>query len=77
MMKESAVFFTLLALMAIGFGQALSGLDVADASRDSTESETISPSLSFHRLNLFATVVIHSLVQGLLGYDFCVRRSGT
>ncbi|KAM0755923.1 calcium activated cation channel [Meredithblackwellia eburnea MCA 4105] len=38
MLKESAVFFTLLGLLAIGFGQALTGLDVADSSRDSTES---------------------------------------
>lgn len=38
MLKESAVFFTLLGLLAIGFGQALTGLDVADEARDSTES---------------------------------------
>ncbi|ORY54375.1 hypothetical protein BCR35DRAFT_296731 [Leucosporidium creatinivorum] len=38
MMRESAVFFTLLALLALGFGQALTGLDVADQSRDSTEA---------------------------------------
>lgn len=38
MMRESAVFFTLLALLAMGFGQALTGLDVADQSRDSTEA---------------------------------------
>ena len=37
MLRESSVFFTLLALLAIGFGQALTGLDVADESRDSTE----------------------------------------
>ncbi|KAI5480689.1 calcium activated cation channel [Pseudohyphozyma bogoriensis] len=38
MLKESAVFFTLLAVLAAGFGQALTGLDVADSTRDSTES---------------------------------------
>ncbi|KAM0786008.1 hypothetical protein ACM66B_006824 [Microbotryomycetes sp. NB124-2] len=37
MMRESAVFFTLLVVFAIGFGQALTGLDIADQSRDSTE----------------------------------------
>ncbi|KAK4048507.1 Calcium channel yvc1 [Microbotryomycetes sp. JL201] len=37
MLRESAVFFTLLALLAIGFGQALTGLDIADQTRDSTE----------------------------------------
>lgn len=52
MLKESAVFFTLLALLAIGFGQALTGLnsvDTAESSHLSTEE------------------VIHSLIQGLLG----------
>ncbi|GAA5903212.1 uncharacterized protein JCM6883_002730 [Sporobolomyces salmoneus] len=38
MLKESAVFFVLLALFGIGFGQALMGLDVADERRDSTET---------------------------------------
>lgn len=38
MLKESAVFFTLLALLAVGFFQALTGLDVADSARDSTEA---------------------------------------
>ncbi|GAA5874877.1 hypothetical protein JCM1840_003912 [Sporobolomyces johnsonii] len=38
MLKESAVFFTLLAILAVGFGQALTGLDVADEKRDSTET---------------------------------------
>ncbi|KAK4053593.1 Calcium channel yvc1 [Microbotryomycetes sp. JL221] len=37
MLRESAVFFTLLALLAVGFGQALTGLDIADQTRDSTE----------------------------------------
>lgn len=41
MLKESAVFFVLLALFGVGFGQALMGLDVADEKRDSTESESI------------------------------------
>lgn len=40
MLKESAVFFVLLGLFGIGFGQALMGLDVADEKRDSTESES-------------------------------------
>jgi hypothetical protein len=39
MLKESAVFFVLLALFGVGFGQALMGLDVADERRDSTESK--------------------------------------
>ncbi|GAA5842733.1 hypothetical protein JCM3766R1_005766 [Sporobolomyces carnicolor] len=38
MLKESAVFFVLLALFGVGFGQALMGLDVADERRDSTET---------------------------------------
>ncbi|GAA5930927.1 uncharacterized protein JCM15063_002498 [Sporobolomyces koalae] len=38
MLKESAVFFVLLGLFGIGFGQALMGLDVADEKRDSTET---------------------------------------
>ncbi|GAA6008524.1 hypothetical protein JCM11491_004508 [Sporobolomyces phaffii] len=38
MLKESAVFFVLLALFGVGFGQALMGLDVADEKRDSTET---------------------------------------
>jgi len=44
MLKESAVFFVLLGLFGIGFGQALMGLDVADEKRDSTESESMLPS---------------------------------
>ncbi|BGP17286.1 Calcium channel yvc1 [Rhodosporidiobolus nylandii] len=36
MLKESAVFFVLLSILAVGFGQALTGLDVADERRDST-----------------------------------------
>ena len=35
--QESAVFCALLAVFAIGFGQALTGLDVADEKRDSTK----------------------------------------
>ncbi|BGP41086.1 Calcium channel yvc1 [Rhodotorula kratochvilovae] len=38
MLKESAVFCALLAIFAIGFGQALTGLDVADERRESTKS---------------------------------------
>ncbi|GAA5913307.1 hypothetical protein JCM8208_005205 [Rhodotorula glutinis] len=38
MLKESAVFCALLAVFAIGFGQALTGLDVADEKRDSTKA---------------------------------------
>lgn len=37
MLKESAVFCVLLAVLAVGFGQALTGLDVADEKRDSTK----------------------------------------
>ncbi|KAL8279633.1 hypothetical protein RQP46_007946 [Phenoliferia psychrophenolica] len=37
MLKESAVFFTLLGLLAIGFGQALTGLDLTPED-DSTET---------------------------------------
>jgi hypothetical protein len=36
MLKESAVFFTLLGLLGIGFSQALTGLDV-DSGRNSAE----------------------------------------
>lgn len=36
MMKESVVFFTLLAILSMGFLQALTGLDVADNSHDAT-----------------------------------------
>jgi len=36
MLKESVVFFTLLAILSMGFLQALTGLDVADDSRDAT-----------------------------------------
>lgn len=36
MLKESAVFCLLLAIFAIGFLQALTGLDIADERRDST-----------------------------------------
>lgn len=38
MLKESAVFFVLLSILAMGFGQALTGLDVADSKRDSTNA---------------------------------------
>ncbi|GAA5878176.1 hypothetical protein JCM8547_008364 [Rhodosporidiobolus lusitaniae] len=38
MLKESAIFFVLLSLLAMGFGQALTGLDVADEKRDSTHA---------------------------------------
>ncbi|GAA5987011.1 hypothetical protein JCM11641_004418 [Rhodosporidiobolus odoratus] len=38
MLKESAVFFVLLSLLGVGFGQALTGLDVADQKRDSTRA---------------------------------------
>ncbi|GAA6002851.1 uncharacterized protein JCM10292_001338 [Rhodotorula paludigena] len=38
MLKESAVFCVLLAVLAVGFGQALTGLDVADEKRDSTKA---------------------------------------
>ncbi|GAA5988336.1 hypothetical protein JCM10908_002170 [Rhodotorula pacifica] len=38
MLKESAVFCVLLVIFAIGFGQALTGLDVADQERDSTRA---------------------------------------
>ncbi|GAA5916355.1 hypothetical protein JCM6882_000861 [Rhodosporidiobolus microsporus] len=38
MLKESAVFLVLLSVLAMGFGQALTGLDVADEKRDSTNA---------------------------------------
>jgi glucan phosphoethanolaminetransferase (alkaline phosphatase superfamily) len=38
MIKESTVFFTLLSFLLIGFVQTLTGLDIADQSRDDTES---------------------------------------
>ncbi|GAA5824388.1 hypothetical protein JCM11251_000401 [Rhodosporidiobolus azoricus] len=38
MLKESAVFLVLLSVLAMGFGQALTGLDVADEKRDSTKT---------------------------------------
>lgn len=38
MLKESAVFCVLLVIFAIGFGQALTGLDIADEKRDSTRA---------------------------------------
>ncbi|TNY22210.1 hypothetical protein DMC30DRAFT_362069 [Rhodotorula diobovata] len=38
MLKESAVFCALLAVFAVGFGQALTGLDVADERRESTKA---------------------------------------
>ncbi|BGP56070.1 Calcium channel yvc1 [Rhodotorula sphaerocarpa] len=38
MLKESAVFCVLLAILAIGFGQALTGLDIADQERDATHA---------------------------------------
>ncbi|BGP09070.1 Calcium channel YVC1 [Rhodotorula toruloides] len=38
MLKESAVFCLLLAIFAIGFLQALTGLDIADERRDSTHA---------------------------------------
>ncbi|SCV72936.1 BQ2448_6861 [Microbotryum intermedium] len=44
MLKESAVFFTLLALLAIGFGQALTGLDNTRPNSD-TSTETVIHSL--------------------------------
>ncbi|GAA94492.1 uncharacterized protein L969DRAFT_91548 [Mixia osmundae IAM 14324] len=36
MLKESLVFFTLLSVIAVGFAQALTGLDAADNTRDET-----------------------------------------
>lgn len=36
MLKESSIFFVLLALLALGFAQALLGLDAADGSREVT-----------------------------------------
>lgn len=44
MLKESAVFFTLLALLAIGFGQALTGLDNTRPDSDAS-TETVIHSL--------------------------------
>ncbi|GAA6040060.1 hypothetical protein JCM8097_004760 [Rhodosporidiobolus ruineniae] len=38
MLKESAIFVVLLSILAMGFGQALTGLDVADEKRDSTNA---------------------------------------
>ncbi|GAA6005847.1 hypothetical protein JCM10207_007248 [Rhodosporidiobolus poonsookiae] len=38
MLKESAIFVVLLSVLAAGFGQALTGLDVADEKRDSTNA---------------------------------------
>lgn len=37
MLKETGAFMTLLGVLAVGFGQALSGLDVADNHRNQTE----------------------------------------
>lgn len=37
-LQESAVFCVLLAILAIGFGQALTGLDIADQERDATHA---------------------------------------
>jgi hypothetical protein len=38
MLKESAIFFVLLTLLAAGFAQSLLGLDAADGTRDSTDA---------------------------------------
>jgi len=57
MLKESAVFFVLLGLFGIGFGQALMGLDVADEKRDSTESESCLPLLSIPSHSFFLTLL--------------------
>lgn len=37
MFRESAIFLVLFALLAVGFLQALTGLDIADSSREQTE----------------------------------------
>lgn len=51
MLRESAIFFILLGIMAIGFMQALYALDAADRETDSSTM----------------TMLINNLIQALLG----------
>lgn len=57
MMRESLLFFTLLALLAIGFGQSLTGLDNVDTSGNG----------KFSTFDDSTETIVHSLIQGLLG----------
>jgi len=44
MLRESAIFFTLLGLLAIGFAQSLTGLNASDAT-DSDSTNSVARSL--------------------------------
>lgn len=57
MMRESLLFFTLLALLAIGFGQSLTGLDNVDTNGNG----------KFTTFDDSTETIVHSLIQGLLG----------